>query len=68
MSERNVAHQTDWVALLGVAFIVLKLCGVISWPWLWVLAPFWVGLALLLGILVIGGLVIGITQLPRLWR
>ena len=27
---------------LGVAFIVLKLCGVLGWPWLWVLAPFWV--------------------------
>lgn len=32
--------------LLGVAFIVLKLCHVINWPWLWVLAPFWIGLAL----------------------
>ena len=27
--------------LLGVAFIVLKLCGVISWSWVWVLAPLW---------------------------
>lgn len=35
------------VSLLGVAFIVLKLAGVISWSWWWVLAPFWapVGLA-----------------------
>ena len=29
-------------ALLLVAFIVLKLCGVISWSWLWVLAPLWI--------------------------
>lgn len=29
-------------SLLGVAFIVLKLCGVIRWSWLWVLAPFWI--------------------------
>lgn len=27
---------------LGIAFIVLKLIGVISWSWLWVLAPFWI--------------------------
>ncbi len=27
--------------LLGVAFVILKLCGVIHWSWLWVLAPFW---------------------------
>lgn len=32
-------------ALLGVAafvVIALKLSGVITWPWLWVLAPIWV--------------------------
>lgn len=34
--------------LLGVAFIVLKLCGVIDWSWLWVLAPFWIPLAVAL--------------------
>lgn len=29
--------------ILGVVFIVLKLCGVIEWSWVWVLAPFWIG-------------------------
>jgi len=32
--------------LLLVAFIVLKLCGVIAWPWIWVLAPLWIPLAI----------------------
>ena len=32
--------------LLGLIFIVLKLCKVIDWSWLWVLSPFWIGLAL----------------------
>lgn len=27
--------------LLAVAFIVLKLVGVIKWSWLWVLSPIW---------------------------
>lgn len=27
--------------LLGVAFVVLKLCGVINWSWWWVTVPFW---------------------------
>jgi len=27
--------------LLGVAFVILKLCGVIDWSWWWVTAPFW---------------------------
>jgi hypothetical protein len=26
---------------LGVAFVMLKLCGVLGWSWWWVLAPFW---------------------------
>lgn len=28
--------------LLQITFIVLKLCGVIKWSWLWVLAPTWI--------------------------
>lgn len=27
---------------LTIAFIVLKLCGVIEWSWLWVLSPIWI--------------------------
>ncbi len=29
--------------LLLVAFIVLKLVGVIDWSWWWVLSPLWIG-------------------------
>lgn len=25
-----------------VVFVILKLCGLIDWPWVWVLAPFWI--------------------------
>ena len=32
--------------LLLVAFIILKLCHVIEWAWVWVLAPLWIPLAL----------------------
>lgn len=37
-------------SLLTVAFVVLKLCKVITWSWWWVLAPTWipVGIALLM--------------------
>ena len=37
--------------LLTIAFIVLKLCGVISWSWWWVLSPVWIVTAL--GILIV---------------
>ena len=33
-------------SILGIVFVVLKLCGVIAWSWLWVLSPFWIILAL----------------------
>lgn len=32
----------SFCAVLGLIFIVLKLCGVIAWSWFWVLAPFWI--------------------------
>ena len=32
--------------LLTCVFILLKLCKVIAWSWIWVLAPFWAGFAL----------------------
>ena len=41
------------LGLLGVAFVVLKLTGVIDWSWWWVTIPFWGGLAILLIIAVI---------------
>lgn len=31
-----------FVALLTVAFIVLKLTDVIAWSWVWVLSPLWI--------------------------
>lgn len=39
--------------LLTIAFIVLKLCGVISWAWYWILAPIWIPLALTIAIILI---------------
>jgi len=33
--------RLDIFTLLTIAFIVLKLTGVIDWDWVWVLAPFW---------------------------
>jgi len=39
--------------LLALLFIGLKLCGVISWSWLWVLSPIWIPIVLALVICVI---------------
>ena len=43
--------------LLGVAFVVLKLTGYITWSWWWVTAPFWGGFLLIIAIIGIMALV-----------
>ena len=35
-----------FTGILTVAFVVLKLCGVIKWSWLWVLSPIWISVAI----------------------
>ena len=50
--DKNTAAATasasgaGFTTLLGIAFIILKLCGVIDWPWVWVLCPLWGGILL----------------------
>ena len=41
------------LGILGVLFVTFKLAGVIAWPWVWVLAPFWVPLALMVALFVV---------------
>ena len=48
--KRVVITFGSVLQLLQVAFIVLKLCNVITWSWAWVLAPLWGPMAL--GILI----------------
>ena len=38
--------------LLQILFIGLKLCGVINWSWLWVLAPTWITLILIVLVII----------------
>jgi len=47
------------LSLLLVAFVVLKLCGVIDWSWWWVLSPLWIPLGFVILVL----LVLGIAKL-----
>jgi len=42
-----------FAGLLAVLFIGLKLTGAISWSWLWVLSPLWIGWAIVLLIVTI---------------
>ena len=47
-----------FAGLLTIVFIVLKLIGVITWSWWWVLAPLWISFglaALMIGFLILIG-------------
>lgn len=48
--------------LLGVLFVGLKLTGFINWPWVWVLAPFWIPLTIVVAILVIAAIIVAVTK------
>ena len=42
MSKNSISGDGIWFAgYLTIAFVVLKLTGVIAWSWLWVLSPLW---------------------------
>ena len=45
MKDSNSSTGLGFASVLGIVFIVLKLCKVINWSWVWVLCPFWIGLA-----------------------
>ena len=52
-NNKSVSGSIGFVDLLTIAFVVLKLCGVIEWSWLWVLSPIWISLLLVLVIVII---------------
>lgn len=41
-SKKSSRGGIGFVGVLQIIFIVLKLCNVITWSWLWVLAPIWI--------------------------
>ena len=51
--KTTVRIGLNFAEVLGVVFIALRLCGVIDWTWVWVLAPIWVPIGLwLLAVLI----------------
>lgn len=59
--QKTASTSFPFYAILGLIFITLKLCNVITWSWWWVLAPFWgpfaIAIAILIICVVIGGFV-----------
>ena len=56
MESKTVVRGPGFASLLTLIFITLKLVGVIAWPWVWVLAPLWLGfiVAVLIAVVLYG--------------
>lgn len=65
MKMENKSKGIGFTGALTLIFITLKLCGVINWGWLWVLAPLWIGWAVAL--LIIAGVALGAWISERWW-
>lgn len=52
-NKNNTRSGIGFCGLLTIAFIVLKLCNVITWSWIWVLSPLWISFALIVLIVLI---------------
>ncbi len=50
-SSSSSSGGIGFAGLLTIVFIALKLTGYIDWPWLWVLSPLWISLAITLVII-----------------
>lgn len=53
MNKNNGGSKSSigFIGLLQLAFIVLKLCNVITWSWWAVLIPLWIEIILLVGLI-----------------
>ena len=55
MKDKNsgISYSLILAILLTVAFVVLKLCKVISWSWWWVFSPLWIDFAITIVIAIV---------------
>ena len=42
-----------FTGLLTITFIVLKLCHIIEWSWLWVLSPLWISFIIFMMVVIV---------------
>lgn len=62
MEDKNTGNSggngLSFATVLTIVFIILKLCGVIDWNWVWVLAPMWISFVLWILIVAVIGFVL----------
>ena len=61
-NEKTKSRGIGCLTVVGIVFVVLKLLGiqpVAAWSWVWVLAPFWIPIAITLVLIVIFVIIMG---------
>jgi len=55
---KSTTVQFPILAIMFLIFMTLKLCGVIAWSWVWVFAPIWIPIVIVLTIVAVIGTVL----------
>lgn len=58
MDKKTKRGGMGFLSTLTLIFVVLKLLGLIDWPWLWVLSPIWIFVLLIaavFGVILVAG-------------
>ncbi len=58
MDKKTKRGGMGFLSTLTLIFVVLKLLGLIDWPWLWVLSPIWIPvllIAAIFGVILVAG-------------
>lgn len=60
MSDKksSATGGVGFAGLLTIVFIVLKLCKVITWKWVWVLSPLWISISLSILVLIFSAIIV----------
>lgn len=58
--------QLGFAGLLTIVFIALKLVGYITWSWIWVVSPLWIGFILWVVVAFLLVLFMGFLERPRI--
>ncbi len=61
--QQATSSGIGFTGVLFITFLILKLCGVITWSWFWVCSPLWIPLAIALSIVLVVLIAAGIAYL-----
>jgi hypothetical protein len=61
--ENTKSSGLSFTMVLFIVFLILKLTNNIDWSWWWVTCPLWIGLAIVIAVLLIVGLITFISKL-----